>query len=178
MWTTILIVLVILILGLVAVVAMQPANFRISRSATMAAPPSQVFDQVNDFHNWEAWSPWAKLDPTMKTTYSGPEAGTGASYSWSGNNKVGEGRMTISESQPHELVRIQLEFLRPFAAKNQAEFTFQPAGNQTQVTWGMTGTNNFMAKAFNLVMNMDKLVGKDFEKGLAQLKTVVESARR
>ncbi len=158
------------------VVALQPADFTITRSATIAAPPASVFAQVNDFRKWEAWSPWAKLDPAMKTTYEGPADGPGSVYTWSGNNEVGEGRMTLIESKPHEFVRIKLEFLKPFAATNTTEFLFKPEGNQTAVTWSMTGKNNFMAKGFNLVMNMDKMVGGDFEKGLAQMKAAVGTA--
>ena len=169
-------VLVAVIVVFCVVVAMQPEDFKITRSATCNAPPDKVFEQVNDFHKWEAWSPWAKLDPTMKTTYSGAASGNGASYSWVGNSDVGEGKMTITDSRPSDSVKIDLEFLKPFAAKNVTEFTFKPDGDKTTVTWAMTGKNNFMAKGFSLVMNMDKLVGGDFEKGLTQMKTVVESA--
>ena len=172
----ILVFLVLAIAIFAIVVAMQPADFSITRNATVAAPAAAVFSQVNDFHKWEAWSPWAKLDPSMKATYEGPTDGPGSIYTWSGNNEVGEGRMTLTESKPSEFVRIKLEFLKPFAATNTTEFLFKPEGNQTAVTWTMTGKNNFIAKAFNLVMNMDKMVGGDFEKGLAQMKAAVESA--
>ncbi|MEO6034544.1 MAG: SRPBCC family protein [Verrucomicrobiota bacterium] len=167
---------VLLIAVLLIVVATRPADFQITRSITMAASPSAAFAQVNDFHHWEAWSPWAKLDPAMKQTYEGAPAGKGAIYTWIGNKEVGEGRMTITESRTNELVGINLEFLKPFAAVNTTEFTFAPEGNQTKVTWSMSGKNNFMAKAFTLFMNMDKMVGRDFEKGLAQLKSHVETA--
>ncbi|MEO8637090.1 MAG: SRPBCC family protein [Gemmatimonadales bacterium] len=172
------ILLVVAALGLIlaVVVALQPAAFSISRSATISAPDSVVFAQLNDFHNWEAWSPWSKLDPAMKATYAGPAAGAGAEYSWAGNKDVGEGRMTILESTPSSAVRIKLEFLAPFAATNTAVFTLTPTTNGTIVVWTMTGRNNFMAKGANLVMNMDKMVGGDFEKGLAQLKTISEAA--
>ena len=159
-----------------AVVAMQPADFKITRSATFNAPPEKVFEQVNDFHKWEAWSPWAKIDPNMKATYSGAATGTGASYAWLGNDEVGEGKMTITESHPSDLVKIDLEFIRPFAAKNVTDFSIKPNGGRSDVTWTMTGTNNFMMKAFGMVMNMDKLVGGDFEKGLAQMKPIVEAS--
>jgi Polyketide cyclase / dehydrase and lipid transport len=171
-----LISIAVVVLGFVVVVAVQPADFRITRTRTIAAAPSAVFPHVNDFHNWGAWSPWEKLDPQMKKTYDGSPAGVGAMTSWSGNNKVGEGRMTIEESRPSELVRIKLEFLRPFKATNTAEFTFKPEGNQTLMTWSMIGKRNFMMKGFCLFMNMDKLVGGDFEKGLANLKAVVETS--
>lgn len=172
----VLIVLIALVAVFVIVVATRPADFRVTRTARIAAPPSAVFAQVNDFHNWMAWSPWARLDPAMTQSYEGAPAGPGAAYSWSGNSKVGAGRMTILDSHPSDLIRIKLEFLKPFAATNTAEFTFKPEGGQTVVTWSMTGKNNFMAKAFGLFMNMDKLVGGDFEKGLAQMKSVAEAA--
>lgn len=168
-------ILALLVMVFVTIVAMQPSEFQIARSATMDATPPAVFEQVNDFHNWEAWSPWAKLDPEMTQTYDGSDAGTGAVYSWAGNREVGEGRMTITDSRPDELVEIRLEFLKPFAATNTTVFAFAPEGGGTQVTWTMYGTNNFVAKAFGLFMNMDELVGADFEKGLAQMKTVVET---
>ena len=146
------------------------------RSATISAPAPAVFAQVNDFHNWEAWSPWAKLDPAAKATFEGPSTGTGAIFKWAGNKEVGEGSMTITESRPSDLIRIKLEFLRPFEATNSAEFTFKPEGNRTGVTWSMEGKNNFIAKAVCLFMNMDKMVGGQFEQGLAQMKAVVEAA--
>ena len=161
----------------VLVVALRPAQFRIERSAKIAAPPAAVFAQVNDFHNWNAWSPWAKLDLAMKETYDGAAAGVGAKYAWNGNNKVGQGRMTIMESSPNSLIRTKLEFIKPFTCTNIGEFTFQPEGNQTAVTWAMTGTNNFMAKAFGLFMNMDNMIGGDFEKGLASLKLLTENGK-
>jgi hypothetical protein len=157
-------------------VASKPNDFRVERSATMTAPPATVFAQVNDFHNWQAWSPWAKLDPNMSQTYEGPDAGRGAVYSWNGNNKVGAGRMAITESRPSEYIKILLEFLRPFKSTNNAEFTFRPSGNQTDVSWTMTGQHNFMSKLFCSFMSMDKM-GKDFAKGLSQMKAVVESPK-
>ncbi len=160
------------------VVAMQPADFKITRMATMNATPDKVFEQVNDFHKWEAWSPWAKLDPAMKTNYAGAASGGGSSYAWVGNDQVGEGKMAITVSRPNEGVTVDLEFVKPFAAKNVTEFTLKPDGDKTNVTWTMTGTNNFFAKAFGLFMNMDKMVGGDFEKGLAQMKTAVETSSK
>ena len=175
MLNKILIALAVIVIVLVIVVALQPATFRIVRSTAIIAPVSKVFEQVNDFHKWESWSPWAKLDPAMKTTFAGAPAGTGAIYSWSGNNDVGEGRMTLTESRPNELVRINLEFIKPFAATNTTEFVFKPEADKTMVSWTMFGTNNFMAKAFGLFMDMDKMIGGDFEKGLAQLKSAAET---
>lgn len=157
-------------------VATRPAEFRIARTATIAAPAAAVFAQVNDFHNWEGWSPWAKLDPEMKVTYGGESSGVGATYEWSGNDKVGEGLMTIAEVRPGELVRIDLEFQRPMATSNTAEFTFVPEGDRTVVTWSMAGKNNFIAKAAGLFLDIDEMVGGDFEKGLAQMKVAAESA--
>ncbi|HUR56417.1 MAG TPA: SRPBCC family protein [Opitutaceae bacterium] len=158
------------------IVAFQPAEYRVVRTASIAAPPAVVFSQVNDFHRWDAWSPWAKLDPNMKTTHAGPAAGKGAVYTWTGNSDVGEGRMTILESQPSERVRIQLDFIKPFESSAENAFAFKGEGNQTAVTWTMTGHKNFLSKAVCMFMNMDKMVGGDFERGLAQLRTVAESA--
>jgi hypothetical protein len=177
MFKNILIALAILAAAFAVVVAMQPADFRVVRSLSVDAPPEVVFAQVNDFHNWNAWSPWANLDPEMTQSFGGSPAGTGATYSWSGNDQVGEGRMTIIESRPPELVRINLEFLKPFAATNLTEFTFEPEGGQTAVTWTMSGRNSFIAKAFGLFVNMDQMIGGDFEKGLAQMKAVAEAQR-
>ena len=175
MLKTILIALAVIVIVLVVVVVMQPSEFRVARSTTISAPPTAVFAQVNDFHKWEAWNPWGKVDPAMKQTYEGAPAGPGAIYTWSGNNEVGEGRMTITDSRPSELIRVKLEFFKPFAATNTAEFTFKPEGNQTLVTWSMFGEKNFMAKAIHLVMNMDKMIGGQFEKGLADMKSAVEA---
>ena len=176
MLKVILIGLGVIVVAIIAVVALQPAEFRVARSATMSAPSPVIFAQVNELKKWEAWNPWQKIDPAMKLTFAGPPAGPGASYSWVGNNEVGEGRLTITESQPTDMVRIKLEFMKPFAATNTATFTFKPEGNQTAVTWSMEGKNNFFAKAINLCFNMDKMVGGQFEKGLADMKAVVEAA--
>jgi hypothetical protein len=180
MLETILIVLGIvaaIVVVLVIVIAVQPADFRVTRSGTMAAPPAEAFAQVNDFHNWDAWSPWAKIDPAMKQTYEGAPAGVGAVYSWVGNSEVGEGKMTLKESQPHQRITIKLEFLKPFKATHSAEFTFKADGDFTIVTWTMMGQKNFITKAFGLVMSMDKMLGGMFEKGLAQMKVVVEAKK-
>jgi len=172
----VLIVVAVILVVLVVIVALQPSDFRVTRSATMSAPAPAVFAQVNDFHKWEAWNPWGKIDPAMKQTYEGAPAGTGAINTWVGNKEVGEGRMTIVESHPSDLIRIKLEFFKPFAATNTAEFTFKPEGNQTVVTWSMSGDKNFMAKAVHLFMNMDKMIGGQFDKGLAAMKSIVEGA--
>ena len=175
MLTKILIGLAVVVIGSVALVATRPPEFRVARTATIAAPASAVFAQVNDFHNWETWNPWARIDPAMKQAYEGAPAGPGAVYTWAGNKEVGEGRMTLTESRPNDLIRIRLEFLKPFRGTSLAEFTFRPEGDQTVVTWSMTGQNNFIAKAVHLFMDMDKMVGGNFEKGLAQMKSVVEA---
>lgn len=158
------------------VVALQPSTYSVTRTATISGPAPAVFAQVNDFHNWEAWSPWAKLDPAMKQTYEGAPSGKGAVYTWVGNRKVGEGRMTITDSRPAELVRIDLAFLKPMKGDSKTEFTFRPEGNQTSVTWSMTGEKSFISKAVCLFMSMDKMVGGNFESGLAQMKKTVESS--
>ena len=173
------VVVVIVLVAVVAILAtLQPNHYHIERSATIDAPAPVVFAQVNDFHKWEAWSPWAKLDPAMKQTYEGAPAGTGATYAWAGNSQVGEGRMTITDSHPNDLIKIKLEFIKPWSATNATNFTFKPQGNQTAVTWTMDGDNNFMGKAFGLFMNLDKMVGGDFEKGLAQMKSVAEATSK
>ena len=157
------------------VVALQPSEYRIERSAVMNAPATDVFAQLNDFHKWEAWSPWAKMDPAAKNKFEGPDSGKDASFWWSGNDQVGEGRMTIVESKPSELVSIRLDIEKPFKGTSTSEFTLKPEGDQTVVTWSMFGKNDFMGKAISLIMNCDKMVGTEFEKGLANMKAIVES---
>jgi hypothetical protein len=174
----ILIALIAIVVLFVIVVVMQPSQFRVERTAIISAPAPTVFAQVNDFHKWAAWNPWAKIDPAMKQTYEGAPAGVGAIYTWSGNNEVGEGRMTITESRPSDHIRIKLEFFKPFAATNVAEFNFKPEGDQAAVTWSMTGNNNFIAKAIHLFINIDKMVGGQFEKGLMQMKSIAEASNK
>jgi Polyketide cyclase / dehydrase and lipid transport len=176
--TTILTAIAAIIVVFVIIIATRPADFRITRSATISAPAAVVFAQVNDLRKWEAWSPWEKIDPALRRTFEGSSMGTGAIYRWAGNNKVGEGSMTIMESRPGESIQIKLEFLKPFKATDTAEFTFKSEGNQTVVTWSMFGTNNFMAKALGLFVDWDKMVGSDFERGLAQLKSVAEASSK
>jgi uncharacterized protein YndB with AHSA1/START domain len=172
-----LIAIPVLIAIFLVIVAMQPSDFRVVRSTTIAAPPEAVFPHVNELKKWDAWSPWAKLDPNAKSTFEGPEAGTGAVMTWAGNNDVGEGRMTITENRPNELVQFKLEFYKPMAGTCTAEFAFKPEGNQTTVTWSMSGQNNFMAKAVGLFMDCDAMVGGQFEQGLANLKSATEGAK-
>lgn len=176
MFKKILIGLLALLVIILVAAALQPSDFRITRSAGISAPPATVFAQVNELQKWEAWSPWVKLDPAIKQTYEGPSSGQGAISRWAGNSQVGEGNMTITEAKPNELVRIRLEFVKPFAATNQADFTFQPQGNQTLVTWTMTGKNNFVSKLVGLFFDMEKVLGGQFEQGLAQIKSISEAA--
>lgn len=166
----------VLVIAVVLLVALQSDQFEVSRQTKIAARAGSVFEHVNDFRKWEHWSPWAKIDPAMKQTYEGPELGAGAMYSWVGNDQVGEGKMTILDSRPGEVVKIKLEFVKPFAATNTAEFTFHPEGDHTLVTWKMYGDQNFMLKALHLfrVLDMDRMVGPDFEKGLASMKAIAE----
>ena len=174
----ILIAIPVIIVVFVIIVALQSSEFRVTRSVAIATTPDAVFPNVNELKKWAAWNPWEKIDPAMKLTYEGPASGVGASYSWVGNSKVGEGRMTITESRPYELIRFKLEFLKPFAATNTAEFTLKQEVHQTVVTWSMSGRKNFFSKAIGLVMSMDRMIGGQFEKGLADLKSVAEAAAR
>jgi hypothetical protein len=170
----VLLALLLIVGGLAAFVATRPSEFRIERTTTIAAPGALVIEEINDFRRWAAWSPWEKLDPAMKRELSGPPAGVGASYHWAGNAEAGEGRMTIVESAP-ERVAIRLEFLAPMQATNEVTFELGAAAGGTDVTWAMTGRNDFMAKAAGLFMDIDALVGADFERGLADLTKVVDA---
>jgi hypothetical protein len=170
----ILIGLALLIAVLVVIVALQPSEFRVERSAAIAAPPADVFAQVNDLHQWDAWSPWAKLDPNAKIAFEGPEAGQGAAMTWAGNDQVGEGKLTIVESLPSDAVKLKVDFVKPYEATSNSDFAFKPDGAGTSVTWTMTAQHNFLEKGFCLVMNGKKMIGDDLEKGLAQLKALAE----
>ena len=172
----ILIAIPIIIVLFLIIVAMQPSNYRVARSVVVAAPQDAVFPHMNELKKWEAWNPWGKADPNMKLTYGGPASGVGANYSWAGNNEVGEGRATITESRPSELVKYRMEFFKPMSASSEMEFTFKPQGNQTEVTVTVTGEKNFMAKAFCLFMSMDNMIGGKFEKAFADLKAIAESS--
>ena len=174
MFKKILVAVAIVIGGILIIAAFQPDNFAIVRSATIGASPEVVFTQINDLHQFQSWNPWRKLDPAAKNTFSGAPAGTGAAFAWAGNNKIGEGSMTITESRPGELVRCRMDFLKPMASTATVEFTFKPQGGPTVVTWSMSGRNNFVSKIFCLFMNMDKMIGGSFEEGLAELKTIAE----
>ncbi len=171
------IVLAVLIVSLLAYASTQPNFFRIERSITINSLPEPIFAVLSDFHQSESWSPWEKLDLSMKKALSGSVRGVGAIYEWDGNNKVGQGRQEILEATSPSKVLIQLDFFRPFKARNTAEYTLTPHGHATQVTWAMFGPQSFMGKVMCLFMNMDKMVGKDFETGLANLKGHVEGSR-
>jgi hypothetical protein len=176
MLVEIVVALIVIVAVLVGFIATRPDEFRISRSRVVAVPPDVVHGYVNDFHKWPEWSPWEKVDLGMKREISGPPAGQGATYYWSGNRKAGEGRMTITDSRAPQSVTIRLEFIKPWKATNTTQFDFAPSGSGTNVTWTMSGHNNLMAKAFHLFMNMEDLVGPDFEKGLASLDATTAAA--
>jgi Polyketide cyclase / dehydrase and lipid transport len=171
----VLIVVAAAIVVLLVVIATRPSTYRVERSTRIAAPPDVVFGLVNDFHAWDRWSPWAKLDPAMKVTYGGPASGVGSTYAWAGDNKVGEGGMRITESRAPAKVGIRLEFLKPMASVAQTEFAFRPEAGGTTVSWAMSGTNDFMGKAFSLFIDMDAMIGKDFDKGLGAMRTEAEA---
>jgi len=173
-----------ILLGLVAVigilliiVALRPADFRVERSATLAAPAMALFEQVNDHRKFAFWNPFMKLDPNVKNTYSGPDSGVGAACSWEGNSKIGAGSATIIESKPGELVRQRMDWKRPMEGTSTVEFTLKPDGDKTVVTWVMYGKNNFMGKLVGLFINCEKMVGPQFEQGLANLGKVVAAAQ-
>jgi hypothetical protein len=172
----VLIALVVLVAAFAGYVALQPSEFHVERGATIAAPAADVFGHVNDLHKWEAWSPWAKLDPAAKVGYEGAAAGNGAAFTWSGNDNIGEGRMTVTESRPNDLISIKVDFTRPFAGSNKSEFSFKPDGNRTAVTWTMSGHQGFVEKAVCLIMNGKKMIGDQLDEGLAKLKTVAEQS--
>jgi uncharacterized protein YndB with AHSA1/START domain len=167
-------VCVVVVAGFCVVVGLQPNTFSVERSATIAAPPERVFVQVNDLAAWDAWSPWSKLDPNAKTTLSTPSAGKGATFAWVGNQEVGEGSLTILESKPDELVDVEQEFVKPLPGKARMVFTLVPQEGGTGVNWKMSGNHGFLEKAVCLFMDMDAMLGKDFERGLANMKEVVE----
>ena len=173
----ILIGLAALIALFLVVVAIQPSEFRVERTATVAGAPADAFVHVDDLHKWDAWSPWAKLDPNAKIAFEGPDAGQGAAMTWAGNDQVGEGKMTIIESRPSEAVKLKVDFVKPFEGTSLSEFAFKPEGHSTVVTWTMSAHHNFLEKAFCLVMNGKKMIGDAMEKGLDKLKFALEVGR-
>jgi uncharacterized protein YndB with AHSA1/START domain len=160
--------------GLLLYAARKPDTFRIERSIHINAPAEKIFPYINDFRRWMDWSPWETIDPALKRRHRGAPNGLGALYEWEGNNKVGQGHMEILESTPPSKVVIQLDFIKPFAARNRADFTLEPKDGRTEVTWAMHGPHPFMMRVMSVVMNMDKTVGKNFEAGLANLKALSE----
>lgn len=173
MLRNILIVLVVLVLGFLGFVATRPDDYSVQRSALVSAPPAIVYAQVADFHQWGAWSPWEHLDPNMQRQIAGPEpGGVGATYAWAGSDKAGEGQMTITEATPAERVVIKLDFIKPWASTCTTTFGFAPEGAGTRVSWTMSGKHDFMSKAMCVFMPMDKMIGPDFERGLASLDSV------
>jgi uncharacterized protein YndB with AHSA1/START domain len=169
---------ILIVLAIIAAVliyaATRPDDFEVRREADIAAPPQKIFGYLNDFGQWVKWSPWEKMDATMQKTFSGASSGKGSIYSWKGNKKVGEGRMEILDSTPSSSVKIDLQFMAPFKAHNQTLFTLVPNTRGTHVSWAMSGKKVFMMKLMGVFMDMDKMVGKDFEAGLATLKMEAE----
>jgi carbon monoxide dehydrogenase subunit G len=169
------IVIVVLIAAVLILAATRPDTFRVQRAASIKAPPEAIFSLINDFHRWGTWSPWEKKDPAMKRTFGAATRGKGAVYAWEGNKDVGQGRMEIAESVPPSRVAIKLDFVQPFEAHNTVEFTLEPNGDATNVTWTMQGDTPYFAKIIHLFIDMDRMVGKDFETGLANLKPAAEA---
>ncbi|KJK01768.1 polyketide cyclase [Pseudomonas sp. 21] len=170
-WIALVVVLTVVVVLVLA--ANRPGTFRVERSLRIQAPPERVQGYIEDFHQWAQWSPFEKLDPAMQRSFSGVEKGRGAVYAWEGNGKAGAGRMEILESDPRR-VTIALDFLKPFKASNTAEFTLVPRDGGTEVTWAMFGPVPFVAKIMHLFIDVDRMVGKDFEAGLANLKALAE----
>ncbi len=171
-------IIVIIIVAAIAAVlifaAMQPDSFRVQRSVTIKAPPEKIFAAINDFHRWEAWSPWEKVDPAVKRSYSSADNGKGAVYAWEGNSEIGQGRMEIIESIPSSKLLVKIEFIKPFAATNTVEFNLAQNGENTTVTQAMYGPSPFISKLMGLFFSMDKMVGGKYEEGLASLKAIAE----
>ncbi len=174
MLKTIAIVIAVLVAAVLVYAAMQPDTFHVERSIVIKAPPEKIFPNINGFHQWEAWSPWEKIDPAIKRTYSGAESGKGAAYGWQGNKDVGTGRMEIVESTPSSNVLIKIDFMEPFEGHDMVQFTLAPQGDGTKVTQAMYGPNPFLAKLMGLFFSMDKMVGQKYEEGLASLKAIAE----
>jgi uncharacterized protein YndB with AHSA1/START domain len=168
------IIVVLLIVGVLLTAATRPDTFIVQRTAVIKAPPDKVFPYINDFERWTAWSPWEKKDPAMKRSYGAAKSGKGAKYAWEGNSEVGQGSMEIAESVAPQRVALRLDFVKPFEAHNNVEFVLKPEGGATRVSWRMEGPVPYLAKIVHLFMNMDKMVGGDFEAGLANLKAAAE----
>ncbi len=176
MLTTVIVIILLAIAAIIGLAAMKPDVFRVRREADIAAPPEKIFALLDDFRQWARWSPWEKMDPAMTRTYDGAASGVAAIYGWQGNKKVGQGRMEIVEAAPPSRLRIKLDFIKPFESHNTTVFTLEERGDLTNVAWDMQGPASFMVKLMHVFMNMDKMVGKDFEKGLANMKAVAEAS--
>ena len=175
MFKKILIALVVIIAAILIFAATKPDTFKVERTASIKAAPEKIFPLINNMHNWASWSPWEKLDPAMKKTFSGPDSGVGAVYAWEGNSKAGAGSMEITDAPAPSKVTMKLDFVKPFVGHNIAEFTLTPDGGEgTTVTWSMSGPSPYMMKVIGIFCNMDKLIGKDFETGLANLRALSE----
>ena len=174
MFKTIAIIVVVAIAAVLLFALTRPDTFSVQRSASIKAPPEKVFALINDFKRWDAWSPWEKKDPAMKRSFGAATAGKGASYAWEGNKDVGQGSMEITNSVPSSAISLKLDFLKPFEAHNLVDFTLQAKGDATEVTWTMAGDTPYFAKIIHVFINMDSMVGKDFEAGLANLKSIAE----
>lgn len=166
--------LILIATVIVALALMRPDTFEVKRTIVIQAPPAKISGYLNDFHQWTVWSPWERLDPGMRRTFSGPPRGQGAVYAWSGNDDVGEGRMEIVDDGAPSRIVIQLDFVKPFASHNQTVFELTPQGGGTLVTWTMSGPTPFISKLVGLFVSMDDMIGGDFDKGLRQLKTAAE----
>lgn len=164
----------VLIAAIIAFAATKPDTFRVERTATINAPPEAIFPLINDFREWEKWSPFEDLDPDMEKTFGGASSGEGAVYEWSGNSDAGAGRMEIAESDEPKKIIIELDFTEPFESSNITEFTLVPDGDSTQVTWSMHGPNQFIGKLMSVFVSMDSMIGESYEEGLANLATVAE----
>jgi hypothetical protein len=173
MFKIVAIVVVVLVLAVVGFAMTKPDNYRVQRTTSIKATPEKIFPLINDFHSWSSWSAWEKLDPTMKRTHSGAESGRGAVYEWDGNRKIGKGRMEITDASPSKIT-IKLDFLKPIEGHNIAEFTMEPQGDSTNVTWAMYGPAPFISKVIQVFVSMDSMVGKEFDTGLANLKSIAE----
>jgi uncharacterized protein YndB with AHSA1/START domain len=174
MFEMIAIVLVVLLAAVLGFAMSKPDAFRVQRMTKIKAPPEKIFPLINDLHSWASWSPWEKVDPAMRRTHSGAASGRGAVYEWEGNTKVGQGRMEITEASPPTKVTIKLDFLKPIEGHNVAEFTLEPEGDSTNVTWAMYGPARFITKIMQVFISMDRMIGKEFEAGLANMKDAVE----
>lgn len=174
MIASLVIVVAVLIALLLVYAATRPDTFRVERSAIINAPPENIFPLINDFRKWEPWSPWEKVDPAVKRTYSGTASGEGAVYEWSGNKNIGQGRMEIIESSPPSKIKLKIDFIKPFEAHNTIEFTLVPQGGSTLVTQAMYGPSPFISRLMGIFCSMDKMVGRKYEEGLANLKALSE----